>query len=184
MKKALLFILPFIFNLLTAQNNDNICKYLSENLKEKPLECIDKSTFKENNEVYQFFKWSAFRDNHLLRIEKKGHKYILVKKKIYTSEYDQKTGEKRNSLFTILVQKNLTQKQYVQFMKLLSENHFWLNNNYDVPSNCTDGNGIFIYAMKKNSLLKMSNGNCAPHNEYLNDLYQKITKLFNLSTEA
>lgn len=181
MKKILTLLILFPFIFLSAQdNNDNICKYLSEELKEKPLECIDKSTIKENNEVYQFFKWSAFRENYLLRIEKTGRKYILVKKKIYTSQYDQKTGEKIDSRFKILVQKNLTQKQYVQFMKLLSENQFWLNNNYEVPTTCTDGSGIIIYALKKNSLLKMSNGNCAPQDEYMNNMYQKIIELFNV----
>ncbi|KAB1230174.1 hypothetical protein [Chryseobacterium viscerum] len=180
MKKIFTFILTFPFVFLTAQDNDNACKYMSEILKEKPLECIDKSSFKESNEVYQFFKWSAFRENYLLRIEKIGNKYILVKKKIYTSEYDPGTGEKRDPMFTILVKKNLNQKQYVQFMRLLSENHFWLNNNYEVPSICSDGGGIFLHALKKSSFLKMSNGNCAPQNEYLNNLYQKINELFNL----
>ena len=180
MKKAFFIISIFQCLILTAQKSDEMCQYMSEKFKEKPLECIDKSTVKENNEVYQFFKWSAFGENFLLRIEQIGHRYILVKKKIFTSEYDQKTGEKRDSLFTVLVQKNLSQKQYVQFMKLLSENHFWLNNNYEFPSICSDGGGIYIYALKKNSFLQMNNGNCSPQDEYLNNLYQKITKLFNL----
>jgi len=180
MKKTLTLILTFPFIFLAAQDNDNACKYISSELKEKPLECIDKSTFKKNDEVYQIFKWSAFKDNYLIRIEHTGNKYILVKKKIFTGEYDQKTGEKIDSRFTILVQKNLTQKQYVQFMKLLSENHFWTNNDYNVPSTCNDGSGIFIHALKKNSFLKMSNGNCSPKDEYLNTLYQKIIELFNL----
>ncbi|MCW1960538.1 hypothetical protein [Chryseobacterium viscerum] len=180
MKKVLSVIFTFPFIFLTAQDNDNRCKYVSEELKEKPLECIDKSTFKENNEVYQFFKWSAFRDNYLIRIEQTGNKYILIKKKIFTHEYDQKTGEKIDSRFRILVQKDLTQEQYTQFIKLLSENNFWINNNYDVPSICTDGSGIFIHALKKNSFIKMSNGNCSSKDEYLNNLYQKITELFNL----
>lgn len=180
MKKIINLILVFPFILLAAQDNEDRCKYMSEELKEKPLECINNSTFNKNNEVYQFFKWSAFRENYLLRIEKIGNEYILIKKKIYTSEYDQKTGEKIDSKFKIITQKHLTQKEYVQFMKLLSENHFWLNNNYDVPSICTDGSGIFIHALKKNSFLKMSNGNCSPQDEYLNNLYKKVTELFNL----
>ncbi|UKB83382.1 hypothetical protein LF887_20575 [Chryseobacterium sp. MEBOG06] len=180
MRRILTIFSIFHVIILTAQNSNEYCKYISEELKEKPLECIDKTKVKPNNEIYQIFKWSAFRDNYLIRIEQINHKYILVQKKIYTQSYDQKTGEKIESKFKIIRQRKLTQKEYVKFMKLLSENHFWLNNNYKYPPICTDGGGIIIYALKKNKLLQMSNGNCAPQDEYLNNLYQKITELFNL----
>ncbi|UMQ41332.1 hypothetical protein MKS83_18320 [Chryseobacterium sp. Y16C] len=70
MKKLIPFLL-LVSSSLFSQGNDNLCDYISNQLKEKPLECIDKSKLKTTEEIYQFFKWSAFKQDYLIRVEKK-----------------------------------------------------------------------------------------------------------------
>jgi hypothetical protein len=179
MKKLFLLLLLIPLNLF-SQNSDNSCNYISNTLKEKPLECIDKTKLKSNEEIYQFFKWSAFKEDYLIRIEKKGNTQTLVQKKINKGGYNQKTGEYTEPGFQIVKQRKLTFSQFKRFTELLKENNFWQKDSYNVQSPCDDGSGVLVYAIQKDHFLSISNGNCSPKNEYLYYLYNEITKIFEL----
>lgn len=179
MKKAILMFLS-IPCALFSQNNDNMCNYFSQQLKEKPLECIDKSKLKNDVEIYQFFKWSSFKEDYLIRIEKKGNIKTIVRKKINKGGYNQTTGEAIEPGFQILKERNLTPIEFSKFKALLEEYNFWQKDDYQVQSVCSDGSGVFVHALRKDYFLKMSNGNCSPPNEYLYSIYQRISDLFGL----
>ncbi|PIF44533.1 hypothetical protein CLU96_1509 [Chryseobacterium sp. 52] len=181
-KQLSIFILIFMFSTSYSQNTDDkdLCTYFVNELKEKPLKCLDKSKLKNDELVYQFFKWSAFREDYLIRIEKKGKITTIVKKKIYKSGYNQKTGEYQEPRVEILKEEKLTNDQYNRFSALIKKNNFWQKENYKVQSMCTDGSGIMVYALKKDQFIEINNGNCSPNTEYLYQLYQELITLFKL----
>ncbi len=179
MKNLIIFLL-LIPCVSFSQNKDNACDYISQYLKEKPLECIDKSKLQNNEEIYQFFKWSSFRQDYLIRVERKRDLKTLVVKKIFKSSYDQETGNYQPQRFEILKQRRLTNSEFGEFKHLLYKHGFWEKNDYHVKSLCSDGSGILVYALKKDYLTTMSNGNCSPGNEYLYYLYEQISEIFGL----
>ncbi|SHF31888.1 hypothetical protein [Chryseobacterium sp. OV279] len=181
--KQLLSLLVLIFGVsnLYSQNTDEaICQYFSNDLKEKPLKCMNSSKLKNDEEIYQFFKWSAFKEDYLIRIEKKGKIKTIVKKKIYKSGYNQKTGEYQEPRVEILKEERLTNDQFHKFSTLITKNNLWQKTDYKVESICMDGGGILVYALRKDQYLEMDNGNCSPDTEYLNQLYPELITLFNL----
>ncbi|AZA46857.1 hypothetical protein EG346_00880 [Chryseobacterium carnipullorum] len=182
MKKFLsLLILILGISTLYCQNTDEaLCQYFSKDIKEKPLKCMDRSKLKDDEVIYQFFKWSAFKEDYLIRIEKKGKVKTIVKKKIYKSGYNQKTGEYQEPRVEILKEDKLTNDQFKRFSTIITKNNFWQKTDYKVESMCMDGGGILVFALRKDQYLEINNGNCSPNAEYLNHLYQELITLFNL----
>lgn len=180
-KLLLLFILIFVACNLYSQNKDEeLCHYFSNHLKEKPLKCINSSKLKNDEVIYQFFKWSAFKEDDLIRIEKKGKIKTIVKKKIYKGSYNQKTGEYQEPRVEILKEKKLTNEQFNRFSTLITKNNFWGKTDYKVDPICSDGGGIMVFALQKDQYLEIDNGNCSPNTEYLNQLYNELITLFHL----
>lgn len=180
-KPLLLFLLIFVTSDLYSQNKDEeLCHYFSDHLKEKPLKCMNSSKIKSDEVIYQFIKWSAFREDYLIRIEKKGNIKTIVKKKIYKSGYNQKTGEYQEPGVEILKEEKLTNDQFNRFSTFITKNNFWKKANYKVEPICSDGGGIMVFALQKDQYLEIDNGNCSPNTEYLNQLYQELSILFNL----
>ena len=157
-----------------------MCDYVSKELKEKPLECINNSELNNDYEIYQIFKWSAFKENYLLTIEKNSNEITLVKKEFYNGSYDRKTGKKLEERFKIIKKRKLNKNEFLKFKKIIDESDLWKKINYEVESMCTDGSGIIIHAMRKGQMNKLSNGNCSGENEYLNNLYSKIVESLNI----
>jgi hypothetical protein len=180
-KLLLFFILIFVASNLYSQNkNEEFCHYFSNDLKEEPLKCMNSSKLKTDEVTYQFFKWSAFKEDYLVRIEKKGKIKTIVRKKIYKSSYNQKTGEYQEPRVEILKEEKLTNDQFNRFSTLITKNNFWQKADYKVEPICSDGSGIMVYALRKDQYLEIDNGNCSPNTEYLNQLYQELITLFNL----
>ena len=175
-----IFFIFFNFAFLKGQNNDELCKYIADDLKEKPLPCLDKSKIRLNEEIYQIYKWSAFREDYLIRIEKNKNNYFLVEKKMTKHHYNQETGEEIQAKVETILQRKLNQKEYLKFENIINESKLWQNSNYFVKPICTDGGGIIIYAIKKDNYIRLDNANCSPKEEYLNKIYLKIKELFNL----
>ncbi|KMQ58448.1 hypothetical protein ACM46_22365 [Chryseobacterium angstadtii] len=162
-----------------SQNTDeDFCQYFIKNLKEKPLKCINSSKLKNDEVIYQFFKWSAFKEDYLIRIEKNRNIKTIVKKKIYKSVYNQETGEYQESRSEVLKEKKLTDNQFNRFSSLIRKYNFWQKADYKVEPLCSDG-GILVYAIRKDQYLEIDNDNCSPSSEYLNQLYQELVTLFN-----
>lgn len=153
---------------------------MSNELKEKPLLCLDKTKVQEADETYQFLKWTAFRESYFISIEKSKKSITLVKKKIYTSSYNQKTGEYIDKRFDILKTKKLSLAEFKNFKLLLDKYNFWEHDKYDVAPLCNDGWGVRVSALKKDHFLNIDNGNCSPPNEYLNSLYSELVEQYDL----
>ncbi len=183
MKKQLtVLIFIFLFSQLHSQDNEDqtFCNYLVNELKEKPLKCMDKSKIKNDQVIYQFFRWSAFKESYFFSIEKNGNIQKVVKKKIYNPSYDEKTGEYIKPKIEILKQKKLSHNESKDLVALLDRFQFWQKNDYKVKPLCNDGGGVKVYAIRKDDYLEVSNGNCSPQNEYLNVLYRKVEELLKI----
>lgn len=183
MKKQLtVLVFIFSFSILHSQNSGDqvFCDYLVNELKEQPLKCMDKSKFKNDQIVYQFFKWSAFKESYLISIEKNGNIQKVVKKKIYNQSYDEKTGEYIKPRIEILKEKKLSNYEFKELTALLDHFQFWQKNNYEVDPFCNDGGGVRVYALRKDEYLEVGNGNCSPKNEYLNVLYEEVEEILEI----
>ena len=181
MKTLITTIIVTIFPLvLNTQDNEALCNYISKELKEKPILCIDKSKINANNEIYQFYKWTAFKDDYFVRIEKNNNNYFLVQKKMTKHHYNQETGEEYEAKIEIIVNRKLSKVEILNFKKIIGESKIWENSNYHVEPICNDGWGIFVYAIKKNNFIELDNGSCSPKDEFLNNIYDKLKISFNL----
>jgi hypothetical protein len=165
---------------LFGQNDERLCKYFSEKLNEKPLPCLDSSKISSSEEIYDFFKWSAFRDDYFTKIEKNKNNYFLVHKKITKHKYNQETGEETEEKVEVIVNRKLSKLEISQFNDLIKELQLWDKKNYKTENICMDGSGIMLFAIKKDNYINSENGNCAPPNEYLNVLYTKMKTLLKL----
>lgn len=135
---------------------------------------------KSYEEIYQFFRWYSFRDSYLITIEKSKAFMTLRYKKIISNHYYRSTGEYIEEKFEVLIDRKLKSAEIENFYKLLKKYNFWKHSKYATDNLCTDGDGVLVYALKKDHFLNIDNGNCASNNEYLNNLYSELVTLLNL----
>ncbi|WP_312075598.1 hypothetical protein [Chryseobacterium sp.] len=179
MERKILNIICILF-FAVYYSQENSCEYISKRLQEKPLECIDKNTLKSSEEYYQIIKWSAFKADYFLAVYKSGINISLKYKRIDKSKINPETNERISHTMETLKEKRLTKKEFASFKTILEKYNFWGNLKYEREPICDDGSGILVYALKKNTLAEMTNGNCAPQEEYLNKLFNDLKILFGL----
>lgn len=179
MERKILNIICILFFAI-YYSQDNSCEYVSKRLQEKPLECIDKSTLQSSEEYYQIIKWSAFKADYFLAIYKSGINVNLKYKRINKSTINPETNERVSEYMEVLKEKKITKKEFDNFKTILKKYNFWGNLKYARKPICDDGSGVLVYALKKDTLAEMTNGNCAPSDEYLNKIFNDLKIIFEL----